>query len=278
MPTLSLLSLRNLTITVADFFSDEKILVDGLNLEIPSLKIVALVGGSGSGKTTTGLSILRLLPVALRVARGEIVFQSNNILEYPQEKMRGIRGKEIGMVFQEPLNAFNPVFTVGYQIAEVLKAHTPLTAQHIPERVQHLLTIVGIKDSPRISRSYPHQLSGGLRQRAMIAQAIAGGPKLLIADEPTSNLDVTSQAHIIELFRKLKEELRISILLITHDLGMVAHLADEVAVLSEGKVVERGETREVLENPQHPYTMELMKAMLVSWLVARDSYKEDKNL
>ena len=258
----SLLSLRNLTISVPDI-SGEKVLVDNLNLDIPLLKIVALVGGSGSGKTTTGLSILRLLSPALRVVQGEIIFRGNDLLTYCEEKMRGIRGKEIGMVFQEPLNAFNPVFTVGYQIAEVLQTHTDFSRRKIQERVEELLKIVGIKESQRIARSYPHQLSGGLRQRAMLAQAIAAGPRLLIADEPTSNLDVTSQAHIIELFQTLKDELKISMLLITHDLGMVAHLADEVAVLLEGKVVESGSTTEILGNPKHPYTLQLMKTMLV---------------
>ncbi len=258
----SLLSLRNLTITVGDFYF-ERILVDGLNLEISPESIMALVGGSGSGKTTTGLSILRLLPPALRVVRGEIIFNGHDLLKYSAEKMRGIRGKEIGLVFQEPLNAFNPVFTIGYQIAEVFKAHTDLVSQQIFEKIPQLLEQVGIQDARRIAQSYPHQLSGGLRQRAMMAQALAGGPQLLIADEPTSNLDVTSQAHIIELFRQLKEELKLSILLITHDLGMVAHLADSVAVLSNGKVVEQGDIKEVLADPKHSYTRELLEAMVV---------------
>lgn len=257
----NLLTIKNLTIAVRDV-SQEKILVNGLNLEIPPLKIVALVGGSGSGKTTMGLSILRLLAPAVRIRQGEIIFKGQNLLKCSKDQMRSIRGKEMSMVFQEPLNAFNPVFTIGDQIKEVLQTHTEIFSRKIPEKIQELLKRCGIKDASRVMQSYPHQLSGGLRQRAMIAQAIAAGPKLIIADEPTSNLDVTWQAHIMELFRTLRDELKISMLLITHDLGMVAHLADQVAVLCEGKVVECGETKEVLARPKHPYTMELMEAMI----------------
>ena len=257
----NLLTIKNLTIAIRSNASEERILVDGLNLEVPPLKIVALVGGSGSGKTTMGLSLLRLLPSALSVRQGEIIFNGQNLLECSEGQMRSIRGKEISMVFQEPLNAFNPVFTIGYQIAEVLKTHTNFASGEIPTRIQRLLKMCGIEDSLRIAQSYPHSLSGGLRQRAMIAQAIAAGPKLIIADEPTSNLDVTWQAHLMELFRTLKNELKISMLLITHDLGMVAHLADHVAVLYDGKIVESGETKDVLEHPKHPFTMELMEAM-----------------
>lgn len=259
----NLLTIKNLTIAVRSSVSEEKILVDGLNLEIPLLKITALVGGSGSGKTTTGLSILRLLPSALYVRQGEIIFRGKNLLECSQDQMRSIRGKEIAMVFQETLNAFNPVFTIGYQIREVFQTHTEISSKKIARKTEELLKMCGVPDAARIAESYPHQLSGGLRQRAMIAQAIAAGPKLIIADEPTSNLDVTWQAHIMELFRTLRDDLKISILLITHDLGMVAHLADQVAVLFNGKIVEFGETKEILEHPQHPYTIELMEAMVV---------------
>ena len=167
------------------------------------------------------------------------------------------------MVFQEPLYAFNPVFSIGGQIEEVLRAHSALSVRQRRERILELLNLVGLPDPKRTAGNYPHQLSGGMRQRAMIAQAIAAGPKLIIADEPTSNLDVTLQANIMELFRKLKDELKLSILLITHDLGMVAHMADHVAVMTEGQIVERGTTREVLEKPQHPYTRALMEAIEV---------------
>ena len=166
------------------------------------------------------------------------------------------------MVFQEPVNAFNPVFSIGYQIDEVLQVHTGLKRMQRQKRILELLDLVGLPDPKRTVKDYPHQLSGGMRQRAMIACAIAGDPKLIIADEPTSNLDVTLQARIIELFKKLKNELKLSILLITHDLGMVAHMADHVAVMTQGKIVECGTTSEVLSNPKHVYTQELMEALL----------------
>ena len=165
------------------------------------------------------------------------------------------------MVFQEPLNAFNPLFTIGYQIGEVLIYHTTMSLGERGKKVLELLDIVGIPDPLRIVNSYPHQLSGGLRQRAMIAQAIAGNPSLIIADEPTSNLDVTLQSHILELFRKLRQELELSILLITHDLGVVSHLADEVTVLNQGQVVESGKTKSIVTQPRHPYTKELMETL-----------------
>lgn len=256
-----LLTIKNLTITVDD--SGGKKLVDGLNFGIPELGITSLVGGSGSGKTTTGLSILRLLSPALKINKGEIIFKGRDLLKLPEDEMRRLRGKEIGMVFQEPLNAFNPVFTIGYQINEVLRYHTALTASSRQKKILDLLDIVGMPQPTRIAASYPHQLSGGMRQRAMIAQALAGDPSLIIADEPTSNLDVTLQARIIELFRKLRDELKLSVLLITHDLGMVAHLADEIVVLTEGKAVESGQTKDIMDEPKHAYTQKLMKALEV---------------
>jgi ABC-type dipeptide/oligopeptide/nickel transport system ATPase component len=253
--------LENITVIV-DEVDDKKVLLDHISLEVPELSITALVGGSGSGKTTTGLAILRLLPLALSVQGGKIFFDNKDLLSLPPERMRRIRGGDISMVFQEPLNAFNPVFSIGYQIDEVLQFHTDLNRAQRQKRVLELLGLVGFPNPKRMAKDYPHQLSGGMRQRAMIAQAIAGDPKLIIADEPTSNLDVTLQANMIELFRKLKDDLKLSILLITHDLGMVAHMADQVAVMTQGKIVESGRTNEVLNNPRHSYTRELMEAFL----------------
>lgn len=253
------LDIRNLTISVGE--NDKRqILVDDLSLIVPPESIVALVGGSGSGKSTTVLAILRLLAPALAIEDGEIMYYGTDLLRLNEERMRAVRGKKIGMVFQEPLNAFNPLFPVGKQIEEVLKWHTPLTADERQAEVKELLDIVGISDPGRVARSYPHQLSGGMRQRAMIAQAIAADPKLIIADEPTSNLDVTLQAKIIAMFRELKDRLKLSILLISHDLGMVRHLADEVVVLQKGKVVEAGKVAAITTAPKHAYTVELMKA------------------
>jgi len=254
--TQSLLHLEDITVTVGN-----KVLLDSVDFEIPELSITALVGGSGSGKTTTGLAILRLLPPALSMQKGKIFFGGEDLLKASRERMRQIRGAGISMVFQEPLNAFNPVFTIGYQIDEVLQFHTSLNRSQRQKRVLELLDLVELPGPKRVARDYPHQLSGGMRQRAMIAQAIAAGPKLIIADEPTSNLDVTLQARIIELFRKLKDELKLSILLITHDLGMVEHMADHVAVMTQGTIVESGITNEVLSSPKHPYTQELMEAL-----------------
>ncbi|MCK5260453.1 MAG: ABC transporter ATP-binding protein [Candidatus Omnitrophica bacterium] len=258
---LPLVHLENLTVTVGEA-EDRTVLLDRVNFEIPELSITALVGGSGSGKTTTGLAILRLLPLALNVEEGRIFFNGEDLLNASGERMRQIRGGEVSMVFQEPLNAFNPVFSIGYQIDEVLQIHTDLGRVQRQKRVLELLDLVGLPEPGRMARDYPHQLSGGMRQRAMIAQAIAGDPKLIIADEPTSNLDVTLQARIIELFKKLKNELKLSILLITHDLGMVGHMADHVAVMTQGKIVESGTTGDVLSSPQHQYTQRLMEALL----------------
>ena len=254
----NLLVVENLTVTAAG-----KNVVNAASLEIPFLSVTALVGGSGSGKTTTGLAILRLLPLGLAVRDGRILFAGKDVLNLTAEQMRLLRGKEIGMVFQEPLYAFNPVFSIGEQIDEVLRVHTSLNRHQRHARILELLDLVGLPDPQRTAGNYPHQLSGGMRQRAMIAQAIAAGPKLIIADEPTSNLDVTLQARIMELFRKLKDELQLSILLITHDLGMVAHVADRVAVMTEGMIVEQGMTKDVLRGPQHPYTRTLMETIEV---------------
>ena len=252
-----MLHIKDLTITVQENGLTKKI-VDKVSLIIPPQTIAALVGGSGSGKTTTGLAVLKLLSPALNIEQGQVLFKDKDILRSSAEQLRRLRGKKISMVFQEPLNAFDPLFTVGYQIEEVLIYHTGLSPADRRKRVLELLETVGVPDPLRVLNSYPHQLSGGLRQRAMIAQAIAGDPELIIADEPTSNLDVTLQAHILELFRKLRRELRLSILLITHDLGVVAHLADEVTVLNQGQVVESGKVADIISRPQHPYTQQLM--------------------
>jgi len=197
----------------------------------------------------------------LRITQGKILLKGRNLLELPEQDLRLVRGKQIGMIFQEPLNAFNPVFTVGYQIEEVLKYHMNFNSRKRRDQVKELLKTVGIENPDRIANEYPHRLSGGLRQRAMIAQAIAAQPQLLIADEPTSNLDVTLQARVMELFLKLKEQLAISILLITHDLGVVRHLTEKVAVMSQGEIIEFGKTKDVLTAPQQPYTRQLIQAV-----------------
>jgi ABC-type dipeptide/oligopeptide/nickel transport system ATPase component len=257
-----LLSVQNLSVKVQTHTLDRYLLQD-INFQLDKKTILALVGGSGSGKTTTGLAILRLLDAELRTTSGAIHFNGQELLNLSPVRMRQIRGKEISMVFQEPLHAFNPVFRIGYQIEEVLRYHTDLTVRQREARIGELLNIVGIAEPQRVSRSYPHQLSGGMRQRAMIAQAIAAQPKLIIADEPTSNLDVTLQAKVMELFRKLRDELDLAMILITHDLGLVQHLSDEVVVMTDGRVVEEGKTAQVLNDPQHLYTKKLLAAVTV---------------
>ena len=256
-----LLKIEHLSVKVKGNEQAKPILRD-VSLEIPAESIVALVGGSGSGKTTIALAITRLLSPALEISQGKIIFQQKDILAYPLARLQKLRGKDIGMVFQEPLYAFNPVYRIGFQVEEVLKYHTPLNQRERREKILELFNKTGLTDPLRITRSYSHQLSAGMRQRAMIAQAVALGPRLIIADEPTSNLDVTIQAKIMDLFRQLKEELKLSILLITHDLGMVSHLADQVAVMKEGSVVEKGITRDILQNPRHMYTRQLMEASI----------------
>ena len=256
-----ILEIRKLTIDVEP--DPPKRIVEAVDLKLQANEILALVGGSGSGKTTLGLAVMGLLAPALKVKSGEIIFAGEDLLKLPLEKMREVRGRSIGFIFQEPLQAFNPLFPIGYQIEEVLVFHTELSATQRQERVAELLALVEISEPRRVAASFPHQLSGGMRQRAMIAQAIAANPKLVIADEPTSSLDVTLQAKIMELFRRLRKELGLSILLITHDLGMVKHLADRVAVMNAGKIVESGSVAEIIQRPQHGYTKELMEATLL---------------
>lgn len=253
-----LLEIKNLSIEVD---RSKTSIVDGASLQINEKMIVGLVGGSGSGKTTTGLSILRLLSPQLKITSGEILLEGINLLDFEEEQMRPLRGRKVGMVFQEPLDAFNPVFSIGYQIEEVLKFHTDLTSNKRKKKILELLDMVGIFDPHRVVKTYPHQLSGGMRQRAMIAQAIAAGPKMLIADEPTSNLDVTLQARIMDLFMRLKEELSLSILLITHDLGIVEHFSNRIFVMHEGKIIESGDTKSVLGSPRKDYTQKLMNVL-----------------
>jgi ABC-type glutathione transport system ATPase component len=250
----ALLSIKDLTVAVG-----AKVLVDQVSFDVSQGKIVAIAGGSGSGKTTIGLSILRLLSPALSIKQASIVFEGQDLLKLSTEKMRQQRGARIGMVFQEPLSAFDPLFTIGQQLDEVLTAHTPLSRQERYKKVLDTLAEVELPDPQRAYQSYPHQLSGGMRQRAMVAQALVCGPSLIIADEPTSSLDVTLQIKIMELFLRLKKK-NISILLIAHDLGMISHVADEVIILRQGQMVEKGSVGQVIRNPRHEYTKELVGA------------------
>lgn len=255
-----MLDIHDLTIFVK---GENSPIVDHVHLQVGRGEVVALVGGSGSGKTTVGLSVLRLLSPGLKVSSGKILWNGKDLLSLSEGDMRKTRGAEIAMVFQEPLNAFDPLFLIYDQVDEVLRAHTQLNRRQRRDKVFSLLTDAGMADAARVMQSYPHQLSGGLRQRAMIAQALAGSPSLIIADEPTSSIDVTLQAKVIELFRRLRDELKISFLFITHDFGIVRHLADRVYVMHKGKIAEFGTVSQVLDHPQEEYTKGLIKATLV---------------
>lgn len=247
-------------LTVCAKAGREKPLVQDVSFSIFPGEIVALVGASGSGKTTAGLAGLGLLSGSLSVTSGRILFEGQDLLSLPEAETRKVRGRKIAVVFQEPLYAFDPLFTVGRQIEEVLEVHFQLRNPERKRRTLELLGRCGIDDAERVYRSYPHQLSGGLRQRAMVAQALAGEPQLIIADEPTSSIDVTLQARILELFQELRRDLKISILLITHDLGVVEHLADRVVVLEHGRVVEQGSVGQILKTPGKSYTQQLIAA------------------
>ncbi|HXG78130.1 MAG TPA: ABC transporter ATP-binding protein [Methyloceanibacter sp.] len=233
--------------------------VRNVSFDIGEAETVALVGESGSGKTVTALSILRLLPYpAASHPSGRILFRGEDLMALPPAALRRIRGNKISMIFQEPMTSLNPLHTVEQQIAEVLKIHRGLSNSKARARVLDLLDKVGIDDPKGRLQSYPHQLSGGQRQRVMIAMALANEPALLIADEPTTALDVTIQAQILELLLKLKAEFNMAMLLITHDLGIVRKMADRVCVMNNGEIVERGRTRDIFAAPQHPYTKHLI--------------------
>lgn len=237
--------------------------VDGVSLEIRPGETLSLVGESGCGKSITALSVLRLVscPPGRILAGSRILFAGRDLLALPEQEMRAVRGNEIAIVFQEPLTSLNPVFTVGRQIAESLRTHKGLGKKAAREKAEDLLARVGIAQPGRIVDEYPHALSGGMRQRVMIAMALACGPQLLIADEPTTALDVTVQAQILELIRELRDASGMSMLLITHNLGVVAEMAERVAVMYAGQVVEQGEVGEVFTAPLHPYTAGLLHSL-----------------
>jgi oligopeptide/dipeptide ABC transporter ATP-binding protein len=223
---------------------------------------LALIGESGSGKSVTALSCMGLLGRNARIGGGSVFFRGEDITGAPERRMRGIRGKLISMIFQEPMTSLNPVLSIGFQLGESLRLHTDMGPARIREISVELLDQVGIAGARKILRSYPHELSGGMRQRVMIAMALACGPRLLIADEPTTALDVTIQAQILALLRKLQEETGITILVITHDFGVVAEMADELVVMYAGLAMESGTVEEIFSRPLHPYTGALLKSII----------------
>jgi len=236
--------------------------VDGVSFSLEKGKVLGIVGESGCGKSVTSLSIMRLVDTTTgKYEGGEILFEGKDILKISEKEMRKLRGNKISMIFQEPMTSLNPVFTIGYQIMESLMLHKGLDKKAAHARAVELLELVGIPEAGKRVDEYPHQLSGGMRQRVMIAMALAGDPELLIADEPTTALDVTIQAQILDLLKSLQKKLNMSIIIITHDLGVIAEMADEVAVMYAGDIVEKAKTRELFEDPKHPYTIGLMNSI-----------------
>lgn len=236
--------------------------VDGIDFEVNKGEVVAIVGESGSGKSVTSLSILGLIPNPPgKVVGGEILFEGEDLLKKSRRELQDIRGNQISMIFQEPMTSLNPVYTVGNQIAETLIRHKGYSKKNAMKKAEEMLELVGIPSPELRIHDFPHQLSGGMRQRVMIAMALACEPKLLIADEPTTALDVTIQAQILDLMLKLKEKLNTAILLITHDLGVVAEVADRVFVMYCGKVMEKATAAQLFEKPLHPYTEGLLKSI-----------------
>jgi peptide/nickel transport system ATP-binding protein len=253
-----LLSIRDLRIEF-DTESGTVPAVRGATLNVRAGQTVALVGESGCGKSVTALSVMRL--TSGRVAAGEIRFQGKDLAGLSEREMRAVRGGQIGMIFQEPMTSLNPVFKIGRQIEEVLELHQKLPPAAARAQARDLLGRVGIPSPTERAEQYPHELSGGMKQRVMIAMAIACKPKLLIADEPTTALDVTIQAQIMQLLRSLQRELDMAVLLITHDLGVVAHFAEDVDVMYAGKIVEHGSVRDIFKRPSHPYTRALLAGL-----------------
>ncbi|MGP8154890.1 MAG: ABC transporter ATP-binding protein [Smithella sp.] len=235
--------------------------VDGISLKIDSGETLGIVGESGCGKTMLALSIMRLVPANGKIINGEILFSGLDLLKISEEEMRARRGSEISMIFQEPMTSLNPVFRVGEQIAEAIRLHQKLPAKQAMEKSVELFNEVGIANPQKRVRDYPHNLSGGMRQRVMIAMAMSCNPKLLLADEPTTALDVTIQAQILDLISGLKQKNNMAVILITHDLGVVAQAAQKVAVMYAGKLVESSAVEVIFANPLHPYTQGLLESI-----------------
>jgi oligopeptide/dipeptide ABC transporter ATP-binding protein len=250
---------------IVEFATEDGVVhaVDDISWEIYPGEVLGIVGESGSGKSVSTMSLLGLIPQPPgRVVQGEAIFKGRDLIKMKKRQLRQIRGREMAMVFQDPMTSLNPVLTIGYQIAEAVKTHFPDKKDHeVKEQVVRLMTAVGIPDVKRRYDQYPHEFSGGMRQRAMIAMAISNDPALLIADEPTTALDVTIQAQILEVLKLAQEETHAATILITHDLGLIAEMADRVIVMYAGKVVETGDVHTIFRAPRHPYTIGLMDSL-----------------
>ncbi len=259
----NILQVKNLTVSTGTGTKKTDI-VNNISFTIQRGETFVLLGESGSGKSITALSIMRLLPAAIKISDGSVILHTSNLFQLPENKMRKIRGAKIGMIFQEPQTSLNPVLTAGQQISETLRQHDNLSKKQCIKRSIELLDAVGIPDAERRINEYPHQFSGGMKQRIMIAIALAGKPDLLIADEPTTALDVTIQAQVLNLLRKLQSETGMSILFITHDIGVASQMADHIAVMQNGSIVELKTKKELFSNPENPYTQKLFDA-IPSW-------------
>ncbi|WP_042454932.1 ABC transporter ATP-binding protein [Neobacillus dielmonensis] len=236
--------------------------VDGVSFELKEGEILGVVGESGSGKSVTSLAAMGLIPSPPgKVETGEIIFEGKDLTKFTEKEWREIRGNQISMIFQEPMTSLNPLFTIGNQLIEAIRLHTDLSKSEAKQRSIELLKLVGIPRAEGILKEYPHQLSGGMRQRIMIAMAMACNPRVLIADEPTTALDVTIQAQILALMKNLNQKTNTSIILITHDLGVVAEICQRVVVMYAGQIVEQGDVKKILKDPQHPYTKGLLKSV-----------------
>jgi peptide/nickel transport system ATP-binding protein len=257
MPGDSLLEVRDLRVS---FRTEDGLVkaVDGVSFTVYESEVLGIVGESGSGKSVTMLTVVRLIKDPNAIFEGEIVYKGRNLMALPEKEMRGVRGAEISMIFQDPMASLNPVYKIGWQIEEQIRAHTQMSRAQARERAVELLAAVGIPNPRRRVDDYPHQFSGGMRQRAMIALALSCDPDLLVADEPTTALDVTIQAQILELIDRLRRDFKSSVVLITHDMGVIAGLAERMLVMYAGRVVEQGTTHELFYDPQHPYTWGLL--------------------
>jgi oligopeptide transport system ATP-binding protein len=256
-----LLEVKNLS---THFFTPDGVVkaVNGISYDLNEGETLGIVGESGSGKSVSALSLMRLIPWPPgKIVTGEILYRGDNLLNFSQDEMRHIRGKEIAMIFQDPMTSLNPVITISKQIGETLQLHLGMTQKQARTRTIELLKLVGIPSAEQRLDSYPHQFSGGMRQRVMIAMALSCNPKLLIADEPTTALDVTIQAQILELIRRLKSEFNTAVIFITHDLGVVAGLCDRVIVMYGGRIMEEAPTVQIFGEPRHPYTLGLLKSV-----------------
>ena len=260
MSNTPLLQVKNLH---TSFYTDagEVRAVNGISYNLDRGKVLGIVGESGSGKSVSAYSIMRILTDTGRITEGEVLFNGENVLKYTPQQMQAFRGSRISMIFQDPMTCLNPVFSVGSQLREAIRIHTDRNKEQIQARALEMLQLVGVNEPEKRLKQYPHELSGGMRQRVMIAMALACEPDILIADEPTTALDVTIQAQILELMQDLQRKLGMAIIMITHDLGVIADICDEIIVMYAGKVCERGTADEIFYNPRHEYTKGLIRSI-----------------